>query len=146
LLAAAACGSSGGAPQGNPDAGWIDAPPLVGDGGPASYLGLLCGGHCPDGYACVRISSSATMGWCADPCTGQADDTSCSAGFAGPGQGQCRFLIPSAGDAGLQSVCGIGCGAQWGLSDDCPTGLHCADLISSTGAATPDGMNDTCEP
>jgi hypothetical protein len=144
VIFVAACGGSGGIPQGNADAGWIDAPPIIGDGGPASYLGLLCGGHCPTGYFCVRLSSSATMGWCADPCTGQADDKSCSSGFPGPGSGQCRFLIPV--DAGQQSVCGVGCGAQWGLPDDCPAGLTCQDLIDSTGAPSPDGMNDTCAP
>jgi hypothetical protein len=46
----------------------------------------------------------------------------------------------------VKSVCGILCGEQAMLPNDCPMGLTCQDKINAMGMPGTDGKNDVCVP
>ncbi len=134
FLATAAFGCTGGGGDddddtaGPPDASTMpaidaapqpDAPPV----GPANAasLGAACTMQmaCPAGYECISLQANATQGFCTLPCNGQADTTTCSNMFAGPGMGQC-FIVTAQGAP--PSKCGVACA---GVGGACPTGMQC---------------------
>lgn len=156
-IALAACGDDDGGDgdgTGQPD-GSISLPPDSGTDTPdaamqadaaptvnAASLGQKCNPEaCPTGYTCL-VEAQDRPGFCSLPCMGQMDMTTCSSGFPGPGQGACVFQATIMGMN--QPFCGVLCGAQWMLPNNCPTGLTCKDITGPGG--NPDGMNDVCLP
>jgi hypothetical protein len=113
----------------------------------ADKLGQVCNlaMPCPQNYLCIMLETGATSGICTIPCNGATDTTTCSAanGFPGPGAGTCITGKDQMGN--VMQLCTILCGAQFNLSDMCPTGLTCQDKINGmTMMPGTDGKNDIC--
>jgi hypothetical protein len=89
----------------------------------------------------------ATGGICTIPCNGQTDMTTCSManGFPGPGTGVCALAAKDA-MGNIKTMCGVICGAQWGLADTCPMGLTCQDKFNDMNMPGTNGKNDICIP
>ncbi len=115
----------------------------------ADKLGQVCNQMtpCPADYTCILLDPMATGGICTIPCNGQTDMTTCSManGFPGPGTGVCALAAKDA-MGNIKTMCGVICGAQWGLADTCPMGLTCQDKFNDMNMPGTNGKNDICIP
>jgi hypothetical protein len=147
----AGCGDDGGGGGGAVDAAppMIDAPMIDAGNAPAMGLGAVCSQTmaCPTTPAdlgCVRLSTTATTGFCTIPC-GQTNvppqgqdptpptggDALCAASMPAPGSGTVACFISSAPAMNkINWFCGIACGNIQGTDlGTCPGGLTCTDNI-----------------